>query len=471
MSSSSESISSCTPGYYETEGPTNWNATRGAWNGTVYNADANGNWEVRLATFEGSPLIDVNPIRIRVTIQSTNGGLPAINYARIYDLSDNIIYDSGSIAVSDLNPFDIIMIPTYIGPKFNAIRFNSGGSFNINSVELYADCDTTSFSSSSISSSSSSSSNSSSSSSESAAGGAFSYLDINYENPPGGNYEAVSTDGNFIYAARGNYGLASHSVDGSGNLTLIDRDDQFVGGTYSDIWIGTMGGTEHIFVGGAALLSYSVDVLGNLTFIDSDDQGASYAGMWGDGTYLYVAVYGSGMMTYSVDGLGNLTHLHTLDNGGTYYDMWGDGTFVFVANDSLGVRCYEPDAGGNLIYRHRLDNGGNYKAVWSDGNFIYCACGSGGLKTYSVNGSGIFTFIDSDYQGQSYDDVWGDGTYIYCACNSGGIRSYEVDGSGYLTHLNTDYQGGIYYNVWGDGTFVYTTINGALNGLASYSVS
>ncbi len=248
-------------------------------------------------------------------------------------------------------------------------------------------------------------------------------------------------------------------------FTLIDNDDQGAG-YYTDVWgDGTF---LYAACNDDGLRSYSVDGAGNLTYIDTDDQGSFYKSVWGDGTYIYAACQSHGLRSYSVDGSGNLTYLDVDDQGGDDYGwVWGDGTYIYVACNTSGLRSYTAGVGGDLTHMDVIDQGGDYLGVWGDGNFIYAACSAGGLRSYSVGVGGILTYIDTDDQGDNYYGVWGDGNFIYATCVTGGLRSYSVDGAGNLTYIDTDDQGQNYYGVWGDGNFIYTTTTG---GIRSYSV-
>jgi hypothetical protein len=170
--SSSSSSSSCVPGWVETAGPANYNTWMGTWEGTYYSAGANGNWEVYIVDNGTGVIGGWYPIKIRVTVQPVNLSSPSMLFVRAMDTDDNIIADTGPFAFPSNDPYTVTLTPTYVPTgeggyyDFEGIRASGGGKeFQLNSVELYEDCDTGSFSSSSSSSSVSSSSTSSSSSS------------------------------------------------------------------------------------------------------------------------------------------------------------------------------------------------------------------------------------------------------------------------------------------------------------------
>ena len=72
------------------------------------------------------------------------------------------------------------------------------------------------------------------------------------------------------------------------------------------------------------LHTYSVDGSGNLTHHDSDDQGDTAYSVWGDGNFIYLANWTGGLHSYSVDSSGNLTHIHSDDQGDLASRVWGD---------------------------------------------------------------------------------------------------------------------------------------------------
>lgn len=80
---------------------------------------------------------------------------------------------------------------------------------------------------------------------------------------------------------------------------------------------------------------------GDLVHIDSDDQGESAIGVWGDGSFVYLANKDGGILSYSVDGLGNLSHIDSDDQGDLALGVWGDGNFIYLANGLRGIHTYK----------------------------------------------------------------------------------------------------------------------------------
>ena len=178
-------------------------------------------------------------------------------------------------------------------------------------------------------------------------------------------------------------------------------------------------------------------VAGALTHIDSDDQGDTARGVWGDGTFIYLANGTGGLHSYSVDGAGALTHIDFDDQGDTALSVWGDGTFIYLANDTGGLHSYSVDGAGALTHINFDDQGNTARGVWGDGSFIYLADGVGGLRSYSVDEDGAFTHIDSDDQGDDALSVWGDGTFIYLADLTAGLKTFSD--SSVVNSMSTDY--------------------------------
>ena len=250
---------------------------------------------------------------------------------------------------------------------------------------------------------------------------------------PGCSAIGVWGDGTYIYSAWHNCGIRSYSVDGSGNLTFIDSDDQgddaraiWGDGTFIYLAYGHVTYSDPPYIGG--IRSYSVDGSGNLTHIDSDDQGEYAYGVWGDGNFIYV-VNNTGICSYSVDGSGNLTHIDSLD--ATYPSgVWGDGNFIYVSDLLAGLHSYSVDVSGNLTHIDTI-GGELYAAgyrtidVWGDGTYIYVAHAELGIRSYSVDGSGNLTHIDSHDQGDLAVSIWGDDNFIYLASYTGGLLSYR----------------------------------------------
>jgi len=323
-------------------------------------------------------------------------------------------------------------------------------------------------SSSSVSSSStSSSSESSSSSSTSETPGFLTLKDQIYDGID--DYIGVWGDGNFVYAVCGNGGIRSYSVDGSGNFTSIDHDDQ--GGSYYHVW----GDGNYLYVScyGDGIRVYSVDGSGFLTHLNSYDNGGLYYKSWGDGTYLYCAAGSSGLRKYTI-GAGTLTYIGATDNGGDYRGVWGDENFLYAARYSSGIISYEYAGGGGLTFKNSQDHGGNYLDIWGDGDYIYAAADGGGIKIYSTDGAGIMTYEGIGYDGGNTKSVYGVpcANLIFTATASNGLKSWLSDGIGGLSVLNTNNPGGYHWHVWtGAGLtqdFVYVAADTL--GLLSFEV-
>jgi hypothetical protein len=202
--------------------------------------------------------------------------------------------------------------------------------------------------------------------------------------------------------------------------------------------------------------SYTVNGSGQLTLKDTNDQGGNYRKVHGDGTWVYAVALGTpGLMCYDVNVTTGVFTLKDSDRQSTwdYYDVFANGTWIFCATQGGGLACYSVDGSGNLTFKDSdLQSSATYYGVWADANYIYCAT-SAGLMTYTVNGSGILSHVDTDQQNSEvYYNVWGDGTYIHVGCTNG-VRSYS-ESSGVLTYIDVYDGDGIHYGVWADSDWV-----------------
>lgn len=151
------------------------------------------------------------------------------------------------------------------------------------------------------------------------------------------SYVGVYTDSNFIYTANEIYGIRSHSQS-SGVITSIDVIDN---GTCSYIY----GDGTYLYGGhGDGIRSYSVDGSGNLTLVDTDTTVTDCRFANKSGSVMYVPS-GAGVTTlgrYTVDGSGNITYSDSLnetsDGYGCYIDSVND--VVYVAGGD-GISSYK----------------------------------------------------------------------------------------------------------------------------------
>ena len=291
------------------------------------------------------------------------------------------------------------------------------------------------------------------------AAGDLTLIDTNTQ--AGADIVGISGDGTYIYAACESSGLRSYSVDGAGNITLIDTDFSGDGGDYEALW--TDGNV--ILVGCRwGLRSYLVDGGGNLTYVMTDLQGGmvpgnQYEGVWSDGQFVYVCSFFKGLRVYSVNVTGILTYHSTTGvvGGGQYWRVWGDGNFIYVTGRASGLVSYKSNGDGTVTYKDIDKQGGGsspYRGVWGDGNFVYVAnvgATNPGLMSHSIDPSGGITYIDSVVATQP-QEVWGDGNLLYTA--GGDLISWSVNVSGGLTLLDS-YTDDTYRSVRGDGNYLY----------------
>ncbi|RLG13900.1 MAG: hypothetical protein DRN66_03310 [Candidatus Nanohalarchaeota archaeon] len=181
------------------------------------------------------------------------------------------------------------------------------------------------------------------------------------------------------------------------------------------------------------------------------NDGGTGVGVWGDGTYIYLANWNDGLRAYTFNGT-DFTNVGHINNGGTGIDVWGDGTYIYLANYDDGLRAYTFN-GSNFTNVGHINNGGAGWGVWGNGTYIYLANYDDGLRAYTFNGSN-FTNVGHINNGGYEEDVWGDGTYVYLANSDDGLRAYTFNGTAFTNvgHINN---GGSGVGIWGDGTYIY----------------
>jgi len=161
----------------------------------------------------------------------------------------------------------------------------------------------------------------------------------------------IRGDGNFIYAACQNSGLRVFSVDGLGQITLVDSDDQ--GDSYNGLW--TDGNVVLVGCGFGGLRSYLVDGGGNLTFVDQDLQGGVVPGNEYQGAE-------SDLLTFN----SNTVPLIALD--GIVKEVKIKGTFRAESTVDPGLQVFQPVFGGTI---NGTDYGTNQNISQSPQTFTF----------------------------------------------------------------------------------------------------
>ena len=252
-----------------------------------------------------------------------------------------------------------------------------------------------------------------------------------------------------------------------GNDSFILLNSTYDGGSYKGVW----GDGTYIFVAcnPDGIRAYSFDG-NNLTLEGHRDDGGLYSDVWSDGIYIYVACYLEGIRAYSFDG-NNFTLKDTRkDNVGEhdrYFRIWGDGSYIYVVCLAGGLRAYSFDGNTLTMEAHRYD-GGSYQGIRGDGNYVYAGCKSSGIRAYSFNGYN-FTLLDTYLGGSDYEayyEIWCQNNYIFSSVWSEGIKTFSFDGNKF-SYLSGHYYGGCYMGCWGDGSYVFTTSK--YEGLMAYS--
>jgi len=248
------------------------------------------------------------------------------------------------------------------------------------------------------------------------------------------------------------------------NASFILLNSTYEGGSYDGVW----GDGTYIYVacGPDGIRAYSYD--GNsLTLKGHRDDGGGYSDVWSDGTYIYVACYLEGIKVYSFDG-NNFTLLdnHKEDGGeyDRYFRIWGDGSYVYVVCLAGGIRAYSFDGNNLFMKAHRTD-GGSYQGIGGDGNYIFAGCKSSGIRAYSFNGEN-FSLLDTYSDDGNYYEIWCQNGYIFCSVWSDGVYSFIFDDNNF-SFLSNHFYGGYYMGCWGDGKYVFITSK--YEGIMAYS--
>ncbi len=233
--------------------------------------------------------------------------------------------------------------------------------------------------------------------------------------------------------------------------------DFALAGHINDVSIseGIWGDGTYIYLASLAdgLRAYTFDGTNFTSVLDIDDGGvaASAVNVWGDGNYIYLANGNDGLRAYTFDNPSVINVGH-IDDGGYAYGIWGDGTNIYSANVNDGLRAHTFD-GAIFTNVGNIDDGGEARTVWGDGTNIYLANDFDGLRAYTFDNPGFTNVGHIDDGGEAFG-VWGDGNYIYLANTLDGLRAYTFDNPGFTNvgHIN---EGGSAYRVWGDGTYIY----------------
>ncbi len=207
------------------------------------------------------------------------------------------------------------------------------------------------------------------------------------------------SDGNFLYVAYTTYpaGVATSNVSvydvaDDGTAVLVDQITPGPGETrriYGDgDYIYQTGYSSGIYV-------YDVDGNGQLSLVDTDDQGGSYNDIFSDGNFLYVAAQAGGIHTYDIAEDGTLTHMST--NPGAADDetgIWGDGQYIYSVSRTGGIRSHSVDANGALTAIDTDKQAGDYSSVRGDDDYVY-ATTTNGIEVYEVNNDGTLNYLNN----------------------------------------------------------------------------
>ena len=186
------------------------------------------------------------------------------------------------------------------------------------------------------------------------------------------------------------------------------------------------------------------------------DNGGFAQGVWGYGTYIYVANGSDGLRAYTFNGT-TITLAGSIDDGDVGHDagaVWGDGTYIYLANGPDGLRAYTFN-GTTFTLASHIDSGGSAEGVWGNGTYIYLA-NDGETRAYTFSGT-VFSSVGSIAAVGSATNVWGDGTYIYISDYTDGLKAYTFNGTTFTLRgsINDLLGPGYGHGIWGDGTYIY----------------
>jgi hypothetical protein len=217
--------------------------------------------------------------------------------------------------------------------------------------------------------------------------------------------------------------ICSATVDGSGNITIVDSV-LVTDGNVRDIWHD---GTYLYVVTTGSTMSFSVDGDGNLTEEDSKlfDGYQSSSHIYHDDRFVYSACNNEGLRVYSVDGSIDLT-LEDSDDRGAAYDVSGDGTYIYVANAATGVEVYTVDENGDLTHVSTFSGlGGSVQALMCANGFVITEDSTDTITVLSVN-AGVLSIdheIDPSNMG-TMQGIFGYGIYLFQNAGSAGTNLF-----------------------------------------------
>jgi hypothetical protein len=227
--------------------------------------------------------------------------------------------------------------------------------------------------------------------------------------------------------------------------------------TYAAAAYGVWGDGSYIYV---ADDTYGIDAFSfsGSTFTykaTNDTNSTSAVGVWGDGSYIYVADGAGGIDAYTFDGASFTYKATNTTNSTNARGVWGDGTYLYVADSTGGIDAYTFNGTSFTYKATNTTNSTNASGVWGDGTYVYVADGAGGIDAYTFNGTAFSYLATNTTNSTQAQKVWGDGTYIYVADWTGGVDAYTFNGTSF-TYLATNTANSVTArDVWGDGSYIY----------------
>lgn len=263
-----------------------------------------------------------------------------------------------------------------------------------------------------------------------------------------GNYEGVTSDGTFIIASLDAVAgdiIKSFSISGLGVLTPVD--DLTLTGTIQgsgNLWYGQ--GFIFLAANIQGLTSISIDGGGNLALVDTDNS-VNVDRVYGDTNFIYTSSIAGGVSSYVINGGGFITFKDTENTKGASYGIFSDGTFLYSANNANGLSSYSVNPTTGAITLVDTDTQGSdlTRAVWGNNGNLYAIDidTTNKVRRYVVNSSGIFKLLEtSTDQTPNIDSpMYGNSKFLFTA-QAGGVSSYANEYFINFTGLGTIIDGG-----------------------------
>ena len=248
----------------------------------------------------------------------------------------------------------------------------------------------------------------------------------------GKSYQSIDTDGTYYYVATAT-GTYVYSFDGE---TLTELDSIATG---SQI-VRCHG--SYIYVGESTDIAAYTFNGSTLSIVDTQAVTGNVAGIYHDGSYVYVST-GAGML-YAMSFNGTVFAIIDSDNkafllGENLYGIDGDGTYIYAPAMTDGIYAYSFD-GATLTFITDRDDGNTYKSVACYNGYIFVPIDGANdeLIVYTFDGVAFSAILATHTFGLNAHTMWEihvvDGLII-CDWTSQYLLTFS--GSGFAEITNT----------------------------------